>query len=96
MKDKSDRPEGGLHKHCNPLMFSRPPARRGLRPEGDMESDWVVKNDKRVMVLRNIQLSHLHDGAYSARFTTTLKHIWNMMCRQMAFNISREVKLVTV
>jgi len=43
-------------------------------------------------------LSHLHDGlrlgeasrsesAYRARFTTTVKNIWDTMCRQMAFNI---------
>ena len=41
-------------------------------------------------------LSHLHDGAYRARFTTTIKNIWGAMCRQMAFNISRGTKLLAV
>ena len=51
-------------------------------------------------------LSHLHDSlrlreasgsasAYRARFTTTVKNIWDTMCRQMAFNINRGAKLVT-
>ena len=51
-------------------------------------------------------LSHLHDGlrlgeasrlesAYRARFTTTVKNIWDTMCRQMTFNISRGSKLIT-
>jgi IS5 family transposase len=41
-------------------------------------------------------LSHLHDGAYRARFTTIFKNIWDTMCRQMAFNISRGSKLLAV
>jgi transposase, IS5 family len=40
-------------------------------------------------------LSHLHDNAYRARFTTILKNVWDTMCRQMAFNIFRGAKLVT-
>jgi len=39
-------------------------------------------------------LSHLHDGAYRARFTTSIKNIWDVMCRQMAFNITRGSKLL--
>ena len=50
---------------------------------------------KRYIVEQYFGLSHLHDGAYRARFTTTVKNIWDTMCRQMAFNISRGSKLVT-
>jgi hypothetical protein len=39
-------------------------------------------------------LSHLHDGAYRARFTTIIKNTWDAMCRQMAFNIFRGSRLL--
>jgi len=45
LKDKSNTPEGKLDKNGNLLKFSRPPARRGLSPGGDLESDWTIKND---------------------------------------------------
>ncbi|MBU0734570.1 MAG: IS5 family transposase [Proteobacteria bacterium] len=50
---------------------------------------------KRYIVEQYFGLSHLHDGASRARFTTIVKNIWDTMCRQMAFNINRGVKLVT-
>ena len=50
---------------------------------------------KRYIVEQYFGLSHLHDGAYRARFTTIVKNIWDTMCRQMAFNINRGAKLVT-
>jgi len=50
---------------------------------------------KRYIVEQYFGLSHLHDNAYRARFTTILKNIWDTMCRQMAFNINRGAKLVT-
>ena len=50
---------------------------------------------KRYIVEQYFGLSHLHDGAYRARFTTTVKNIWDTMCRQMAFNICRGSKLIT-
>ena len=43
---------------------------------------------KRYIVEQYFGLSHLHDGAYRARFTTILKNICDTMCRQMAFNMS--------
>ena len=205
LKDKRNTPEGKLDKKGRPLKFSRPPARRGLWPGGDLESDWTVKNDephyglkehasvdvnngfilattltrasvhdtnylpyltiaschtkdpiekvyadkgyygqpnrgflhlnkisdgimrkdtktttltefeiernKKISKKRYIRfqpgglpgrrveryfgLSHLHDGAQRARFTTIVKNIWDTMCRQMAFNINRGAKLVT-
>ena len=51
---------------------------------------------KRYIVEQYFGLSHLHDGAYRARFTTILKNIWDTMCRQMAFNIFRGSKLLKV
>jgi transposase, IS5 family len=51
---------------------------------------------KRYIVEQYFGLSHLHDGAYRARFTTMVKNIWDAMCRQMAFNISRGSKLLAV
>ncbi len=50
---------------------------------------------KRYIVEQYFGLSHLHDGAYRARFTTIVKNTWDTMCRQMAFNISRGFKLIT-
>ena len=50
---------------------------------------------KRYIVEQYFGLSHLHDGAYRARFTTTVINIWDTMCRQMAFNICRGSKLIT-
>ena len=50
---------------------------------------------KRYIVEQYFGMSHLHDGAYRARFTTILKNIWDTMCRQMAFNIRRGMTLVT-
>ena len=39
-------------------------------------------------------LSHLYDGAYRARFTTTMKNILDAMCRQMGFNLFRGTKIL--
>jgi len=50
---------------------------------------------KRYIVEQYFGLSHLHDGAYRARFTTIVKNTWDTMCRQMAFNMNRGAKLVT-
>ena len=48
---------------------------------------------KRYIVEQYFGLSHLHDGAYRARFTTIMNNIWDTMCRQMAFNLFRGSKL---
>ena len=49
---------------------------------------------KRYIVEQYFGLSHLHDGAYRARFTTIMKNIWDAMCRQMAFNLFRGSRLL--
>jgi IS5 family transposase len=49
---------------------------------------------KRYIVEQYFGLSHLHDGAYRARFTTIMKNIWDAMCRQMAFNMFRGTKIL--
>ena len=51
---------------------------------------------KRYIVEQYFGLSHLHDGAYRARFTTIMNNIWDTMCRQMAFNVFRGSKLLAV
>ncbi len=49
---------------------------------------------KRYIVEQYFGLSHLNDGAYRARFTATMKNIWDAMCRQMAFNLFRGSKIL--
>jgi IS5 family transposase len=49
---------------------------------------------KRYIVEQYFGLSHLHHGAYRARFTVMIKNIWDAMCRQMAFNLFRGSKLI--
>jgi transposase, IS5 family len=58
-----------------------------------------VERNKQISKMRYIVeqyfgLSHLHDGAYRARFTTIIKNLWDTMCRQMAFNLFRGAKLL--
>ena len=61
---------------------------------------------KRYIVEQYFGLNHLYDDAYRARFTTILKNIWDIMCRQtcpvkcvayfsgVAFNLFRGSKLL--
>ena len=49
---------------------------------------------KRYIVEQYFGLSHLHQGAYRARFTVMMKNIWDGMCWQMAFNLFRGSKLI--
>jgi len=51
---------------------------------------------KRYIVEQYFGLGHLYNGAYRARFTTILKNTCDAMCRQMAFNVARGLKLLTV
>jgi len=44
---------------------------------------------KRYIVEQYFGLSHLHDGAKRARFTTIIKNSIDIMCRQFAFNLKR-------
>ena len=39
-------------------------------------------------------LSHLHDGAYRARFTTIIKNKFDCWYRQAAYNIIRGLKIL--
>ena len=50
---------------------------------------------KRYIVEQYFGLSHLHDGASRARFTRIIKNLIEVMCRQMAFNITRGVKILS-
>lgn len=49
---------------------------------------------KRYIVEQYFGLSHLHDKAYRARFTTILKNTLDTLCRMMAFNMFRRTKLL--
>jgi len=49
---------------------------------------------KRYIVEQYFGLSHLHDRAYKARFTRLAKNLWDSMCRQMAFNVSRGSRIL--
>ena len=46
---------------------------------------------KRYVVEQYFGLSNLHYGACRAKFTTIMKNTWDAMCRQMAFNLFREI-----
>ena len=49
---------------------------------------------KRYIVEQYFGLSHQHHGASRGRFTVMMKNIWDAMCRQMAFNLFRGLKLI--
>lgn len=49
---------------------------------------------KRYIVEQYFGLSHLQDGAFRARFTDLLKNLWDGMCRQMGFNLSRGSRIL--
>jgi IS5 family transposase len=49
---------------------------------------------KRYIVEQYFGLSHLHDGAKRARFTTVIKNTIDAMFRQFAFNLNRGSKLL--
>lgn len=57
------------------------------------------KRNKKISKVRYIVeqyfgLSHLHDGAFRARFTRIIKNTIDAMCRQMAFNLFRGSKIL--
>ena len=47
---------------------------------------------KRSIVEQYCGLSHLYDGAYRARVTTSVKNIRDTLCTQMAFNLFRTLR----
>jgi IS5 family transposase len=49
---------------------------------------------KRYIVEQYFGLSHLHNGAYRARFTRLIRNAIDAMCRQMAFNLSRGSRIL--
>jgi len=48
----------------------------------------------RYIVEQYFGLSHLHDGANRARFTTIIKNNFDCWYRQTAYNISRGLKIM--
>jgi IS5 family transposase len=64
-------------------------------------TSYEKKRNKKISKIRYIVeqyfgLSHLHDGAYRARFTTIVKNKFDCWYRQSAFNISRGLKILGV
>ena len=49
---------------------------------------------RRYNVERYFGRSHLYDGTHRARFTTMVKNIWDVMCRQIPFNLFSVSKLM--
>jgi len=58
----------------------------------------IQRNNKiskvRYIVEQYFGISHLHDGAKKARFTTTAKNRMDCWCRKAAFNITRGLKIL--
>ena len=48
----------------------------------------------RYIVEQYFGISHLHDGAYRARFTTIIKNKFDCWYRQSAYNIRRGLKIL--
>ena len=48
----------------------------------------------RYIVEQYFGLSHLHDNANQARFTTIVKNNFDCWCRQAAYNIARGMKIL--
>ena len=64
-------------------------------------TDYERKRNKKISKVRYIVeqyfgLSHLHDGAYRARFTTIAKNLLDAWCRQAAYNIKRGLKILSM
>jgi IS5 family transposase len=64
-------------------------------------TDYEGKRNKKISKIRYIVeqyfgLSHLHDGAYRARFTTIAKNMFDGWCRQAAYNIKRGLKILSM
>ena len=64
-------------------------------------TDLEIQRNKKISKVRYIVeqyfgISHLHDGAKRARFTTIAKNKMDCWCRQAAFNISRGLKIMKV
>ena len=64
-------------------------------------TDYERKRNKKISKVRYIVeqyfgLSHLHDGAYRARFTTIAKNLFDGWCHQAAYNIKRGLKILSM
>ncbi len=65
------------------------------------QASYEKERNKKISKIRYIEeqyfgLSHLHDGAIRARFTTTAKNKFDCWYRQAAYNISRGLKILGV
>ena len=63
-------------------------------------TDFEIQRNKAISKIRYIVeqyfgISHLHDRAKRARFTTIIKNQFNTWFRQAAFNVAREMKIIS-
>jgi len=62
-------------------------------------TDWEMERNKKISKVRYIVeqyfgISHLHDRAKRARFTTIAKNRFNCWYRQAAFNIAKGLRIL--
>ena len=62
-------------------------------------TEFEIERNKEISKVRYIVeqyfgISHLHDGAKRARFSTIAKNKMDCWCRQAAFDISRGLKIL--
>jgi IS5 family transposase len=68
---------------------------RNLTGQAEYEKERNTKISKvRYIVEQYFGISHLHDKAKRARFTTIPKNNFDAWCRQAAFNIRKEIKIL--
>jgi IS5 family transposase len=64
-------------------------------------TEYEIERNKKISRIRyiveqNFGISHLHDEAQKARFTTTAKNKFDIWCRQADYNIRRGLKTLNV
>ena len=67
---------------------------RGRLPKDAMDA---INSDSKIryIVEQYFGISHLHDRANRARFTTIVKNKFDTWCRQAAFNVTRGMKILS-
>ncbi len=62
--------------------------------EYEKERNKKISKKRYIIVEQYFGLSHLHQGAYRARFTPIFKNAMDAFIRQMAFNLFRGSKII--
>ena len=74
-----------MRKNSTPAKFT----------EIEIERNKSISN-VRYIVEQYFGISHLHDEAKGARFTTTAKNYFDSWCRQAAYNSRRGLKILKI